>query len=212
MPSHSDIKSMDTEKKRKPISLLTLLFLMIIACCASSMSAKAELSEEDCWNHYPMNVGILKVWHDRNALYVVYDMTHAETLGIASDFEIAETRLAVGGISMADSAGPNPCPFPFREKHVPSVQTFTYVIDFAEWDQVPDEFYVAAQAVLVPSQPKEIEWTDGREICETEFDWSTYFNYTLKLHEGTNGIQQSAGGAGRRGRLKMSNSCRLASY
>jgi hypothetical protein len=159
-----------------------------------------------------MNVGILNVWHDHTSLYVGYDMTRAEALGIASDFEIAETRLAVGGISVADSAGPNPSQFPFRETHEPTVQAFTYVIDFAEWDQVPEQFYVAAQAVLVPPQTSEIAWGDGREICETQFDWATYFNYTLNLPEGTNGIQASAGGAAGRGRLERSNSCRLASY
>ena len=72
-----------------------------------------------------------------------------------------------------------PGQFPFHDKHDPPIRKYTYIIEFNEWDADPDEFYVAAQAVLVPSYSMEAEWSDYTEERTSSLEWATYFNYTV---------------------------------
>jgi hypothetical protein len=126
-----------------------------------------------------MDVGILTVWHDDTALYVEYNAISDQELDIPDGWEIAETRLAIGGIRQASSDDLMPGQFPFHEKHDPPIKNYTYIFEFNEWDVEPDEFYVAAQAVLVPSDGMETEWSDDSEVCTSSLEWATYFNYTV---------------------------------
>ncbi len=112
-------------------------------------------------------VGIVTVWHDETALYVQYNTISAQDLYIPDGWEIAETRLAIGGIRQANSDDPMPGQFPFHEKHDPPIRKYIYFIEFNEWDGDPDEFCVAAQAVLVPSYDMETEWSSDLQRITT---------------------------------------------
>ena len=72
-----------------------------------------------------------------------------------------------------------PGQFPFHENHDPPIRKYIYIVEFNEWDADPDEFYVAAQAVLVPSDGMETEWSDDSDECTSSLEWATYFNYTV---------------------------------
>ena len=170
---------MNTSKKNRlfivavPI-LLVITMVLVVYVWAGSNSCTATLP-----NIQYVDVGIVTVWHDETALYVEYNTINAQELDIPDGWEIAETRLAIGGIRQANSDDPMPGQFPFHEKHDPPIRKYTYIIEFNEWDADPDEFYVAAQAVLVPSYSMKTEWSDDTEECPSGLEWATYFNYTV---------------------------------
>ena len=170
---------MNTSKKNRlfivavPI-LLVITMVLVVSVWAGSNSCTATLT-----NSQYVDVGIVTVWHDETALYVEYNTMGAQELDIPDGWEISETRLAIGGIRQANSDDPMPGQFPFHEKHDPPIRKYTYIVEFNAWDADPDEFYVAAQALLVPSDGMETEWRDDSEECASSLEWATYFNYTV---------------------------------
>ena len=170
---------MNTPEKNRLFIVAVPILLVITMVLVASVWAGSGSCTETLPNNQYMDVGILTVWHDETALYVEYNTINAQELDIPDGWEIAETRLAIGGIRQANSDGPMPGQFPFHEKHDPQIRKYTYIVEFNEWDADPDEFYVAAQAVLVPSDGMETEWSDDSEECTSGLEWATYFNYTV---------------------------------
>lgn len=170
---------MGTSKKSRMFALACLILLITISTLAGSIWAESHSYTQTLHINSYMDVGIITVWHDDTAVYVEYNSINAQELDIPDGWEIAETHLAIGGIRQAKLDDPIPGQFPFNEKHDPPVKKYAYIIDFNEWDVVPEDFYVAARAVLVPSEEIETEWSNDSEECTASLDWATYFNYTL---------------------------------
>ena len=160
--------------------LLVITMVLVASVWAGSNSCTATLT-----NSQYVDVGIVTVWHDETALYVEYNIS-AQGLDIPDGWEIAETRLAIGGVRQVNSDDPMSGQFPFHEKHDPPIRKYTYIVEYNEWDADPDEFYVAAQAVLVPSDGMETEWSDESEEYTSSLEWATYFNYTVTPAEDEN--------------------------
>ena len=154
--------------------VLVITMTMVAFVWSGSGSCKETLS-----NNQSMHVGILTVWHDETALYVEYSTMSARELDIPDGWKIAETRLSIGGIRQANSDDLMPGQFPFCENHDPPIRNFSYIFEFNEWDIEPDKFYVAAQAVLVPPDGMETDWSDDIGTCNSGVEWATYFNYTV---------------------------------
>jgi len=163
-----------------PIFLIAIIIL-VVSVWAGSDSFTQTLPGNNC-----MDVGIITVWHDETALYIEYNTISSQELDIPDGWEIAETRLAIGGIRQANLDDPMPGQFPFHEKHDPPIRNYTYIFEYDEWDADPDEFYIAAQAVLVPSDAMETEWSEESEGCTSSLEWATYFNYTVTPAEDEN--------------------------
>ena len=170
---------MNTSKKNRMFAVAVSILLVITMVLVASVWARSNLCTETLPNNQSMDLGILSVWHDETALYVEYNTMSAQELDIPDGWEIAETRLAIGGIRQANPHDLRPGQFPFHEKHDPPIRKYTYIVEFNAWDAEPDEFYVAAQAVLVPSDGMETEWRDDSEECASSLEWATYFNYTV---------------------------------
>jgi hypothetical protein len=150
---------MNTSKKNRLFVVAVPILLVITMVLVASVWARSNPCTETLSNNQSMNLGILTVWHDETALYVEYNTMSAQELDIPDGWEIAETRLAIGGIRQANSDDSMPGQFPFHEKHDPPIRKYTYIVEFNEWDADLEEFYVAAQAVLVPSDGMETEWS-----------------------------------------------------
>jgi len=176
---------MGTLKKSRIFALAGPILLSTIITLFGSVWAGSDSFTQTLPGNNCMDVGIIPVWHDETALYVEYNIS-AQELYIPDGWEIAETRLAIGGILQANSNDPMSGQFPFHEKHDPPIRKYTYIVEFNEWDADPDEFYVAAQAVLVPSDGMETEWSDDSEECTSSLEWATYFNYTVTPAEDEN--------------------------
>ena len=174
---------MNTSKKSRVFAVAGPMVLVIAITMVAFVWSGSGSCTETLSNNQSMDAGILTVWHDETALYVEYNTMSARELDIPDGWEIAETRLAIGGICQAKSDDPMPGQFPFCEKHDPPIRNYTYIFEFNEWDSDPDEFYVAAQAVLVPSDGMETEWRDNSEGCPSSLEWATYFNYTIRPAE-----------------------------
>ena len=212
MRSDFSIDSIIAKKKPKLLPFSALFLLVTIAGFAASVCAEYHSDRKACAHNQPVNVGIISVWHDDTSLYVAYNATKVEELGIPHSYEIIETRLVIGGIHHPEFGNVSTDQFPFQEVHDGPVQTYTYVVHFDEWDEAPGEFYIAAQAVLVPAKPFEIHWRDNSEFCDTEFEWATYFTYTLNPPEvKNNGEPPAAQGVRGKGSRK-SQFPKLASY
>ncbi len=169
---------MNTSKKNRLFAVAVPIFLVITMVLVASVWAGSNPCTATLTNNQYVDMGIVTVWHDETALYVEYNIS-ARELDIPDGWEIAETRLAIGGILQANSDDSMPGQFPFHEKHDPPIRKYTYIVEFNEWEADPDEFYVAAQAVLVPSDGMETEWSDDTEECPSGLEWATYFNYTV---------------------------------
>ncbi len=169
---------MNTSKKNRLFAVAVPIFLVITMVLVASVWAGSNPCTATLTNNQYVDMGIVTVWHDETALYVEYNIS-ARELDIPDGWEIAETRLAIGGILQANSDDSMPGQFPFHEKHDPPIRKYTYIVEFNEWEADPDEFYVAAQAVLVPSDGMETEWSDDSDECTSSLEWGTYFNYTV---------------------------------
>ena len=169
---------MNTSKKNRMFAVAVPILLVITMVLVASVWAGSNSCTATLTNSQYVDVGIVTVWHDETALYVEYNIS-AQELDIPDGWEIAETRLAIGGILQVNSDDSMPGQFPFHEKHDPPIRKYTYIVEFNEWDADPDEFYVAAQAVLVPSDSMETEWSDDSDKCTSSLEWATYFNYTV---------------------------------
>ena len=170
---------MKTSKQARVFSFVGPIFLMTTMVLVGSVLAESDFYTQALAGNKYMDVGIVTVWHDDTALYVEYNTINSQESDIPDGWEIAETRLAIGGIRQANSDDPMPGQFPFHDKHDPPIRKYTYIFEFNEWDADPDEFYVAAQAVLVPSYSMKTEWSDDTEECPSGLEWATYFNYTV---------------------------------
>jgi hypothetical protein len=170
---------MNTSKKNRMFIVAVPILLVITMVLVASVWAGPNSRTATLTNSQYVDVGIVTVWHDETALYIEYNTMSGQEFDIPDGWEIAETRLAIGGIRKANSDDPMPGQFPFHEKHDPPIRKYTYIVEFNEWDADPDEFYVAAQAVLVPSDGMETEWRDDSEECASSLEWATYFNYTV---------------------------------
>jgi hypothetical protein len=203
---------MIAKKKQKLLPFSALFLLLSIAGFSASVCAEYHFDRKTCAHIQSMNVGILNVWHDDTSLYVAYNAANDEALGIPHSCEIIETRLAIGGVRHPEYGSVSSDQFPFQEVHDGPVQTYTYVIQFDEWDEVPGEFYIAAQAVLVPAKPSETHWGDNSEFCDTEFEWATYFTYTLNPPEVKNNGEPPAAKEVREKGSRKSQFPKLANY
>ena len=169
---------MNTSNKNRLFIVAMPIPLVITMVLVASVWAGSNSCTATPTNSQYVDVGIVTVWHDETALYVEYNIS-AQELDIPDGWEIAETRLAIGGIRQVNSDDPMSGQFPFHENHDPPIRKYIYIVEFNEWDADPDEFYVAAQAVLVPSDGMETEWSDDSEECTSSLEWGTYFNYTV---------------------------------
>ena len=174
---------MNTSNKSRVFAVAGPMVLVIAMTMVAFVWSGSGSCTETLLNNQSMGVGILSVWHDETALYVEYNTMSARELDIPDGWEIAETRLAIGGIRQPNSDDLRPGQFPFCEKHDPPIRSYTYIVEFNEWDEGPHEFYVAAQALLVPSDVMETEWSDDSEVCTSSLEWATYFNYTIRPAE-----------------------------
>jgi hypothetical protein len=170
---------MNTSKGNRMFIVAVPILMVITMVLVASVWAGSGSFTKTLPNNQSVDIGILTVWHDETAVYVEYNTMSAQELDIPDGWEIAETRLAIGGIRQASSDDLMPGQFPFHEKHDPPIRKYTYIVEFNEWDADPDEFYVAAQAVLVSSDGMETEWSEESEGCPSSLEWATYFNYTV---------------------------------
>jgi len=170
---------LNTSKKNRVFAIVgPMVFVITMTMVAFFWSGSGSCTET-LSNNQSMDIGIVTVWHDETALYVEYNTISGQEFDTLDGWEIAETRLAIGGIRQANPHDLRPGQFPFHEKHDPPIRKYTYIVEFNAWDAEPDEFYVAAQAVLVPSDGMETEWRDNSEGCPSSLEWATYFNYTV---------------------------------
>jgi hypothetical protein len=165
--------------------------LVITMTMVAFVGSESGFCTETFSNNQSKDVGILTVWHDENALYVAYNTMKARELDIPYGWEIAETRLAIGGILQPNPDDLVPGQFPFHEKHDPPIRNCTFIFEFNDWDVEPDEFYVAAQALLVPPDGMETEWSDDFVPCNPSVKWATYFNYTIRPAEDEDALKRT---------------------
>ena len=112
---------------------------------------------------------------------------------IPEGWKIAETRLAIGGIRLTNLDNTISGQFPFHANHDPPIKKYTYIIDFNEWKADPYQFYVAAHAVLVPSDSMEHGWKGGSDAYPSCLEWATYFNYFLNEDESDDNSPEGGG-------------------
>ena len=113
---------MNTSKKNRMFIVAVPILLVITMVLVASVWAGPNSRTATLTNSQYVDVGIVTVWHDETALYIEYNTMSGQEFDIPDGWEIAETRLAIGGIRKANSDDPMPGQFPFQEKHGPANQ------------------------------------------------------------------------------------------